>query len=65
MIRQTRPAADGLRRRRHCVCGHRYNTLEVVISDTPRRLQGMSLTTLDLDKKKLIAAVARALDDVV
>jgi len=58
----SRPHVSGRSRRHLCGCGHRFTTIEVVVSDSPRLLVGCILRDATLTKAKLIARVSSLLE---
>ena len=64
-VTNSRQHASGRTRRHRCGCGGRFSTIEVVVSEKPRRLVGHQLTDAALSKAKVIAGVARMLEEVL
>lgn len=61
----SRPHASGRNRRHLCGCGQRFTTIEVVVSEKPRRLVGSHVSDAGLSKAKLIARVASLLEETL
>lgn len=61
----SRQHASGRNRRHLCGCGHRFTTIEVVVSEKPRRLVGCHISDAGLSKAKLIARVATLLEESI
>ena len=61
----SRPHSGGWRRRRTCVNGHRFTTIEVVTTEKPRTLVGLKLFDLALAKQKLIARITATLESAL
>lgn len=64
-VTDSRQHVSGRNRRHHCGCGKRFSTIEVVVSEKPRRLVGHQLSDIHLSKAKLIARVATLLEDAL
>lgn len=63
LVTDSRQHANGQRRRHRCGCGARFTTIEVVVSEKPRRLVGCLLSDAGLSKAKLIARVSGLLEE--
>lgn len=61
-VTRSLPHANGRTRRHRCDCGHRFSTIEVVVSEKPRQLVGLQVTDCTLNKTKLIARVSSLLE---
>lgn len=62
LVTRSLPHINGRTRRHQCDCGHRFSTIEVVVSEKPRQLAGLRVTDAALTKAKLIARVSSLLE---
>lgn len=61
-VTETRETANGLRRRRRCVVGHRFTTHELVVIDPPSARDGRMFLVSQTKLEEVKAAIDRLTD---